>query len=161
MTAAPTIRSMTLEDVPAVATIMAGNALWQRYGVTVDSAARRLQRGLTTGATITVVVIEGRVAGFAWYVTEGAFQRSGYIMLFGVAPDAHGQGIGHALLAHAEAALFAASPTIVLLVSDFNVAAQRFYQRHGYVQVGALPDYVKPGVSELIYYKRRAQSQQQ
>jgi len=148
---------MTLEDVPAVAAIMAGNALWQRYGVTVDSAARRLQRGLEAGATIAVAVSDGRIAGFAWYVADGAFQRSGYIMLFAVASDAHGQGIGHALLTHAEAALFAASPSIVLLVSDFNGAAQRFYQRHGYTQVGALPDYVKPGVSELIYYKRKPQ----
>ena len=156
----PIIRPLTLDDVPAVAAIMAGNVLWQRYGVTVDSAARRLQRGLAAGATIAVAVIDGRVAGFAWYVAEGAFQRSGYIMLFGVAPDAHGQGIGRALLVHAEAALFATSSSIVLLVSDFNVEAQRFYQRHGYAQVGALPDYVKPGVSELIYYKPRAQSQQ-
>lgn len=158
MTVALTIRSMTLDDVPAVAAIMADNALWQRYGVTVDSAARRLQRGLASGATIAVAVIDGRVAGFVWYVTEGAFQRSGYIMLFGVAPDAHGQGIGHALLAHAEAALFAASTSIVLLVSDFNVEAQRFYQRHGYMQAGVLPDYVVGGVSELIFYKRRPSS---
>jgi ribosomal protein S18 acetylase RimI-like enzyme len=146
---------MALEDVPAVAAIMAGNALWQRYGVTTASAARRLQRGLETGATVAVAEVEGRVAGFIWYVVEGAFQRSGYIMIFGVDPDIHGQGVGRALLVHAESALFAASPSIVLLVSDFNTEAQRFYQRHSYTQVGALPDYVLPGVSELIYYKRR------
>lgn len=154
MTPSLAIRPMELDDVPAVAAIMAGAELWQRYGVTVASAAQRLHRGLESAATIAVAEIDGRVAGFVWYVVEGAFQRSGYIMLFGVAPDAHGQGIGSALLAYAEKALFATSASIVLLVSDFNVAAQRFYQRRGYVQVGALPDYVKPGVSELIYYKR-------
>lgn len=146
---------MTNGDVSAVAAIMARNTLWQQYGVTMASATRRLQRGLESGATIAVAEVEGRITGFVWYVAEGAFQRSGYIMLFGVALDAHGQGIGSALLAYAEATLFATSPSILLLVSDFNHAAQRFYQRHGYVQVGALPDYVKPGVSELIYYKRR------
>jgi ribosomal protein S18 acetylase RimI-like enzyme len=153
MTASLTIRPMNLDDAPAVAAIMAGNVLWQRYGVTVDSAARRLQRGLAAGATLAVAEVDGDVAGFVWWVAEGAFQRSGYIMLLGVAPGMHGQGIGRALLAHAEAALFAASSSIVLLVSDFNVEAQRFYQRHGYTQAGALPDYVLPGVSELIYYK--------
>lgn len=146
---------MTQDDLPAVAAIMARNALWQRYGVTLASAAQRLQRGLENGATIAVAEAEGQIAGFVWYVVEGAFQRSGYIMLFGVAPDAHGQGIGRALLSHAEAALFAVSPSIILLVSDFNREAQRFYQRHGYTQVGALPDYVRPGVSELIYFKSR------
>lgn len=150
----PAIRPMQPDDAPAVAAIMAGAALWQRYGVTVASAAQRLQHGLESGATIAVAEVEGRVAGFVWYVVKGAFQRSGYIMLFGVASDVRGQGIGSALLAHAEEALFAASSTIVLLVSDFNVEAQRFYQRRGYSQVGALPDYVKPGVNELIYFKR-------
>ncbi|HHW88485.1 MAG TPA: GNAT family N-acetyltransferase [Chloroflexi bacterium] len=146
---------MTLADVSAVAAIMADNLLWQRYGVTMASATRRLQRGLETSATIAVAEVEERVAGFVWYVAEGAFQRSGYIMLFGVAPDMQGQGVGRALLTYAERALFAANASIVLLVSDFNHDAQRFYQRHGYVQVGALPDYVKTGVNELIYYKRK------
>lgn len=155
MTALLKIRPMTRADVPAVAAIMADNLLWQRYDVTIASATRRLQRGLETSATIAVAEVEERVAGFVWYVVDGAFQRSGYIMLFGVAPDVQGQGIGRALLTHAEHALFAAGSSIVLLVSDFNHEAQRFYQRHGYLQVGALPDYVKPGVSELIYYKRR------
>lgn len=155
MTVTPVLRPMMLSDVPAVAAIIAGSTLWQRYGVTVESAARRLQRGLEAGATITVVEVRGRVAGFVWYVAEGAFQRSGYIMLFAVDPGQRAQGLGRVLLAHAEEFLFAASTSIVLLVSDFNTEAQRFYQRHGYRQVGVLPDYVKAGVNELIYYKRR------
>lgn len=155
MTVTSVLRPMVLADVPAVAAIMAGSALWQRYGVTVESASLRLQRGLATNATITVAEVAGRVAGFVWSVSEGAFQRSGYIMLFAVAPGMHGQGIGRALLSHAEAALFAVSSSIMLLVSDFNDEAQRFYRRCGYAQVGALPDYVLPGVSELIYYKPR------
>jgi ribosomal-protein-alanine N-acetyltransferase len=43
---------------------------------------------------------------------------------------------------------------MVLLCSDFNTEAQRFYRRAGYEQVGALPDYVVPGVAELIFRKR-------
>ena len=31
---------------------------------------------------------------------------------------------------------------------------QRFYQRHGYAQVGALPSLVVDGIDELIYWKR-------
>ncbi|MFO7634881.1 MAG: GNAT family N-acetyltransferase [Caldilinea sp.] len=149
MTSAPLVRPMRLGDVPAVAAIMAGNTLWQRYGVTVDSATLRLQEGLEHGATIAVVEVGGSVAGFVWYAVEGAFQRSGYIMLFGVDPTRRAQGLGRALLTHAEDALFATSSSIVLLVSDFNEEAQRFYRRHGYMQVGVLPDYVMAGVNEL------------
>ena len=43
---------------------------------------------------------------------------------------------------------------LFLLVSDFNKAAQRFYQRNGYQQIGAIPGYVLPDVTELIFWKR-------
>ena len=150
-----TLRPLEQVDVAAVAAIMAANPLWQRYGVTTAAAASRLQAGLESGATIVVAEVDRAVAGFVWYVARGAFQRSGYIMLIGVDPGVQGQGIGHALLEHAEAALFAAADSILLLVSDFNTAAQSFYHRHGYVQVGVIPDYVVTGVGELIFFKRR------
>jgi ribosomal protein S18 acetylase RimI-like enzyme len=62
--------------------------------------------------------------------------------------------VGGALMDRAEAFLSQSSPDIFLLTSDFNQSAQRFYQRRGYRQVGALPDYVLPGVTELIFWKR-------
>ena len=40
-------------------------------------------------------------------------------------------------------------------MSDFNAAAQAFYGRLGYEQIGTIPGYVVPGVSELIFRKRR------
>jgi len=40
------------------------------------------------------------------------------------------------------------------LCSDFNTDAQRYYEKHGYSRVGAIPDYVVPGITELIYRKR-------
>ena len=43
---------------------------------------------------------------------------------------------------------------LFLLVSDFNVDAQRFYQRHGYTQIGAIAGYVVPEVVELLFWKR-------
>ena len=57
-------------------------------------------------------------------------------------------------MAHAEGVLFAQTADIFLLVSDFNAAAQAFYRRLGYEQVGAIPGYVVPGISELIFRKR-------
>lgn len=147
------IRPLCQADVPALARLMADDPLWQRYGVTEASAARRLGQGLAEGATIAVAEVDGEPAGFVWYVAKGAFARSGYIMLIGVQPQHRGQGVGEALMAHAEAAMFAAATDIFLLVSDFNVAAQRFYARLGYQQVGAIPDYVVPGITELILRK--------
>ncbi len=148
------IRSITPPDVEACARIMAENPLWQRYGVTLESARARLSKAVAAGETIFVAEIGEQVMGFVLCVERGAFARSGYIPLIGVHPQATGQGVGQALMDRAEAFLAQSSPDIFLLTSDFNQAAQRFYQRRGYQQVGALPDYVLPGVAELILWKR-------
>jgi ribosomal protein S18 acetylase RimI-like enzyme len=155
------VRRMQPEDAPACAAWMAATPLWQRYGVTLAGARRRFELGLEAQATIAVAERQGpgerRIIplGFVWYTVRGAFERSGYIPLIGVAPGEYGQGVGKALMDYAEGRVFQQVGEIFLLVSDFNERAQRFYQRRGYFQVGALPDYILPGVSELIYLKRR------
>ncbi len=63
-------------------------------------------------------------------------------------------GAGTRLLRAFEAEVARESRHAFLLVSDFNQGAQRFYQRHGYARVGALPGLVLPDVAELIYWKR-------
>ena len=149
------LRPMTEDDIAPLARLMAASALWQRYGVTEASAAKRLGDGLAKGASIVVAEWDGEPAGFCWYVERGAFNRSGYIMLIGVQPDAKGRGVGRALMEQAESVLFASSHDVFLLVSDFNREARQFYARLGYCQVGAIPDYVVPGITELIYRKSR------
>lgn len=151
-----TIRPLRPDDIPACAEIMARNPLWQRYGVTADSASRNLESGLQRGAVLFVADSDDGPAGFLWLEPVGAFARSGYIRLIGVRPDRQGQGLGRELMAHAERVLLEQADDVFLLVSDFNTSAQRFYQRLGYQQVGALQDYVLPGVAELIYRKRKA-----
>lgn len=97
---------------------------------------------------------DGEPLGFVWLVLHGAFNRSGYIPLLAVKPGRRGGGIGQQLLTAAEERTREDANDIFLTCSDFNVDAQRFYERHGYVQVGAVPDYILPGVAELIYRKR-------
>jgi ribosomal protein S18 acetylase RimI-like enzyme len=150
------IRPMLESDVMPLARLMACTPLWQRYNVTEATAARRLSDGLDCGATVAVAELNGAPVGFVWYVKRGAFDRSGYIKLIGVTPEQRGNSIGRALMEHAEAVLLAESPDVFLLVSDFNHDAHKFYARLGYSKVGAIPDYVMPGITELIFRKRLA-----
>ena len=155
MTDPLTIRPLTSDDVLDCARWVAETPLWQRYGVTETSFRERLKDGLANGAAIYVAEHAGEVAGFVWFVERGAFNRSGYVQLIGVRPGERSQGVGRTLMEFAEKEMFARTRDIFLLVSDFNVEAQRFYQRLGYRQVGVLEDYVVRGVSELIFWKRQ------
>jgi ribosomal protein S18 acetylase RimI-like enzyme len=149
------IHALQAHDVPGCARIMAENPLWQRYGVTPESALQRISSGLAQGATILVAGEPGNPQGFLWYLEKGAFGRSGYVMLVGVDPHTQGQGLGDALMDEAERRMFETSKDVLLLVSDFNESAQRFYKRRGYEQVGALPGYVLPEITELLFRKQR------
>jgi len=149
------IAPLSHQDIDRCARLMASSAPWTRYGVSVDAAHVLWTRALQEGATVVVARHDGVVRGFAWYVAHGGFNRSGYLKLLGVDQEARGSGIGGALLAYVERKTLAdGQRDLLLLVSDFNVAAQHFYQAHGYREVGALADYVHPGITELIYHKR-------
>lgn len=148
------IRPLQPGDLPACSQILLDNPLWQRYHLTRLGADQMLTAALASGATILTAQLADLVAGFVWYVERGAWDRSGYIRLIGVSPHFQGQRIGEALMSAAEARVAEHSPDMFLLVTDFNTGAQRFYQRLGYFQIGSIPDYVVPGISELIFYKR-------
>jgi ribosomal protein S18 acetylase RimI-like enzyme len=156
-----TIRPMQPGDIPACAGIVASTPLWQRYGVTPESAAARLTAGHQDGATILVADDgDGNLLGFVWLVKRGAFDLSGYIRWIAVAASRRSSGVGRRLLTAAEEHVRQTSRDIFLLCSDFNVDARHFYEQNGYIQVGALPDYVVPGIAELIYWKRLSPRQE-
>lgn len=101
----------------------------------------------------TVAARNGNIAGCI--VVNTAQPLSGYIHAICVAPGDRGGGIGRILMEHAQAGIFAASPNVFLFVSDFNAAAQSFYERLGYRKVGELPENLVAGRSELLMRKSR------
>ncbi len=145
---------MIANDVADIARWVAATPLWQRYSVTADAFAQRLHDGISTHPAIYVAENENAVVGFIWLAERGVFNRSGYVQLIGVRPGERGRGVGRALMQFAEEKTFAQGRDLFLLTSDFNTAAQKFYERLGYQFVGKLDDYVIAGVSELIYWKR-------
>jgi len=141
------------EEIPACARIMAENSLWQHYDVTYESALARFQNGYAEQATIFSAHEGEEVCGFCWVAEKGAFNRSAYIMLIGVDPLRQSRGIGKILLEETEKYLATKSVDVFLTVSDFNIGAQKFYSGMGYKTVGEIPDYVKPGITEIIMRK--------
>lgn len=146
-------REMTASDVDALAAWMIHVPLWARYGLTAECAAAQFHEAL---ARHDLLLIETSRVAFAWVMPRGAFGRSPYLRLIGVHPQTASRGVGSALLQAVESRARVHGDRLFLLVSDFNQDAQRFYQRHGYTQAGALPDYVVAGVTEYLFWKRLA-----
>ena len=148
------IRQMESSDVEACARIIGITPFFQDYGFSADAAQRSLNRGLTdTRNILRVLEHAGDVGGFAWFVPNGAFDRSGYLRLLAVHPEHAGKGMGRLLMANLEDEFLQANG-IVLLVTESNDPARRFYSALGYTDCGVLRDYVRPGVHERMYFKQ-------
>ncbi len=147
------IRLLRASDIRACASIVALDLLWQRYGISLRQARELISSGVRQGNRLYVAVVRRQVVGFVWFQVDGTFAHSGYVRWIGIAPSARGKGIGTALMDFAEKQILRHGPNVFLLVSDFNRLARRFYKRRGYRQVGALSDYVLPGVTEQLYRK--------
>jgi|GEM_PF-183277 len=92
-----------------------------------------------------------RLKGFIVLQMVGVFK--GYIQSICVAPDARGEGLGSALIEFAEKRIFAVSPNIFMLVSDFNQRASSLYARLGFEKIGVLKDFVVTGRDEVLLRK--------
>jgi GNAT superfamily N-acetyltransferase len=147
------IRPLTGAEIPALAERLAALPLMVRYGRDAGALARSLEAARARGDGL-LVADDGGPAGLAWFLPAGTLAMGGYLKLIAVHPGAGGKGIGAALLRAFEAETARASAHAFLLVSDFNEGARRFYEREGYVRVGALPGLVLPDVAEVLYWKR-------
>jgi ribosomal protein S18 acetylase RimI-like enzyme len=106
------------------------------------------------GNLLFVAEEEGRLAGFAWVHTHGAFLAAPYLRFIAVDPSFQGRGVGTLLLKEFEEQTRYLGKDWFLLVSDFNTGAQQFYEKHGYQRVGALPSFAKEGITEVIMVKK-------
>jgi len=150
------IAPLEAQHVDACARLMVSLPLWSdSYQVDYAAARARFESGVADNADLYVAIVDDTIVGFLWFVRQGAFARSGYVRLLGVATGWQGRGVGTRLMDFAEEILFADDKDVFLLTYAPNQAAQRFYRRRGYEQVGVLAKYSGPGVDELIHRKRR------
>ena len=148
------IRAATAADLPALAEGIASQPLMQRYKRTAEGLAKTFGDALAGGEPLFVWDAGKGPEAVLWYYPEGTLGLGGYLRLIATVSGATRGGIGSKLLAAFEEAVARKSAHAFLLVSDFNTDAHRFYEKHGYTKVGALPKLVRPDIDELIYWKR-------
>jgi GNAT superfamily N-acetyltransferase len=141
---------MVPEDRPAVIAMLIGSDPWKRLGYAVDFW-ERIFTPLPLGRESVILLQAGHVSGIA--LVRSKFLFGDYLELLAVTPSLTGQGLGRLLLAHVESLAFTRGKNLFACVSDFNTGARRFYRRHGFVEVGPLPDLLVVGSAEILLRK--------
>lgn len=152
---APLIRPARASDLEPLARALAPLSLFTAYGLDAPKLHARFAQALERGEGLWVAEQEGTAAGVCWFLRRGAFGTGAYLRTLAVAEPLQGSGTGSGLLAAYEAQSEEPPGGWFLLASDFNTGAHRFYQRHGYREVGQLPGFAAPGVTERIFWKPR------
>eukprot|EP01037_Dinobryon_pediforme_P034201 gene34201-40004_t len=106
-----------------------------------DPAARRF-----------AILKGGRLVGAV--IVRYPFLRGAYLEMLGLAPEARGSGIGGAVIDWMEAEVTGVARNLWLCVTDWNVAARRFYAAKGFGEVAPIPDLAVDGVTEIFMRKR-------
>lgn len=146
----PVIRNMNPDDRASVVQLLAESDPWKTLGYN-GSDWNRIFCPLPQGRDAYVAVVEGKIAGIA--VVREKFLLGDYLELLGVALWARGKGIGGRLLDHIEPLVFGRTRNLFACVSDFNTGARAFYKKHGYQEIGPMPNFLIPGSAEMLLRK--------
>jgi ribosomal protein S18 acetylase RimI-like enzyme len=155
-TPAITIRQGRLADLDRLVAIE--NAAFEG-----DRLSRRSLRAHLTKSTVSLLVAEAEVGGFAQVIGYAliAFRKdSNKARLYSIASDPQhrlgsGRGLGRLLLAACEAEAAArGAESLVLEVRADNARAIALYEERGYAKFGTITDYYEDGASAVRYEKR-------
>lgn len=115
---------------------------------------RSLERAAQNGELYLAQDDSGRLLGAMKVSMRGFCGLYPYLGLLGVHADSRGLGVGKFLMEQLEKmALESGARRVTLMVSDFNLGGQRFYERLGYWKLGEIPDAAKAGITELVMIK--------
>lgn len=146
------LRKGSPSDIEQCVEALVGSELGKHYFEKRDSAIHAVEEGLESG-NFYIAVMDGRFAGFLFYLPKGAFHSYPYLHLLVVKEAFRGIGVGSFLLEAWEKMV--EQKILFLCVSYFNSEAKRFYVAHGYCQVGEIQGLYRDGIAECLMMKRR------
>lgn len=146
----PHIRSMQPADRKAVVRLLGESDPWKQLGYTKDDWDR-IFCPIPQGRDSYVAELDEHVAGIV--IVKRKFLLGDYLELLGVAASARNKGVGGRLLTYVEQLVFGRTTNLFACVSDFNQPARAFYKKHGYQEIGPMPNFLIPGSAEILLRK--------
>lgn len=148
--AAISLLPMPADVAPSLAAQFAAIDPWAAYpyppGLLADYFSAK-----EVAAPRFLLTIAGKPAGVVGMRLN--WLRGPHIQFLGVLPAFQREGLGGQLLAWIEREA-SGNRNLWLTVSDFNVKARTFYERHGFVVVAPLPGLVREDRTELLMRKQ-------
>ena len=157
------IRAVQAGDRPAIAAMLeADTFVASEVAVALELVDSAIEHGGDARADYRVLVATdadaaGVALGYVCYGPTPMTDSTWDLYWLCTAAAARGRGIGGALVADMERAIAAAGGRRVRVetsVEEAYGAARSFYQRHGYLEVGRIPDFYKPGDDLLTLCKQ-------
>jgi len=144
-----TVRDARGDDYVWAATLMSSSDPWVTLRRDFDNCLRACTSQLDA---LEIAEVGGERCGFV-LVRPAGVAGAPYIVSIAVAGTHRSQGVGAALLAHVEQAFRTRSRHLFLCVSSFNPRARQFYERHGFMAIGTLRDFIIEGADEILMHK--------
>jgi ribosomal protein S18 acetylase RimI-like enzyme len=95
--------------------------------------------------------------GAAYFGPNHMSDNAWDLWMIAVPPERQGQGIGCALVAHAENLIQQVGGRLLIIETNSTAQYEKtrvFYVQSGYAQVGCIPDYYGDGEDKVIFCKR-------
>lgn len=149
---------VTLQPFPSYEAARLGEALaaidpWKSYPYPASGLARYFASG-TDAAPVFAILAGEHIAGVAGLRLD--WLRGPYLQFLGLLPQFHGSGLGSLVLDWMAREAGPSARNLWVCASDFNTAAIRFYQRHGFERVALLEALVQDDRNEVLMRKRLA-----
>lgn len=150
---------LTLERAPLplpedCESIFFNSAIYERYFRESGRLGASLTKAAENGQLYLAVAGDGQLAGAMKVVMGGFCGLYPYLALIGVRDSFRGHGVGAFLMDGLEQmSRDAGARRVTLMVSDFNLGAQRFYESRGYWRLGEIPNATKQGIGEIVMIK--------
>ncbi len=161
------IRPVQAGDRPAIAAMLeADTFVASEVAVALELVDSALEHAGDARADYRVLVAtdagagagaDGVAVGYVCYGPTPMTDSTWDLYWLCTAAAARGRGIGGALVADMERVIAAAGGRRVRVetsVEEAYGAARSFYERHGYLEVGRIPDFYKPGDDLLTLCKQ-------